>query len=115
MKTLLNALLIAAAIGLIVGPFRSSPPDQGGIASGSATRRKYLEDYDAGLRQAAKDFAVRLRSKEFDDSFSAVQAWSKMAAAAGKEASKSVDSQVAKVCELDDLDAQVRWVEEFSK
>lgn len=115
MKTFVNALLVAAAIWLVVSPFKAGPPDKGIIANGSATRRKYLEEYDTGLRQAAKDFAVRLKSNEFKDSFSAVQAWSKMAAAVGKEASKGVDAQVAKVCELDDLAAQVRWVEEFAK
>lgn len=112
MKIILNAVLVAA-LALIV---LRGVGGQLGQSGGAAVREQYILAYREELKKAAGDFAIRLESKEFKDSFSAVQAWSKMAAAAGKKASADVaDPAVAKVCEAESLEDAVRWAEEFSK
>lgn len=121
MKTAVNVFLVlvlagaglAAVAGVrLPGP---SPVEILSTDSGSLTRSKYLAAYDAELRKAARDFAIRVRAEEFKDSMSAVKAWSEMARAAGKEASRGVDARVAELCKADSLDLQVAWIEDFAR
>ena len=120
MKTGINiALVFVAALGLMaaVGPWIAPPVGPVEITtadSGSITREKYLAAYRAGLRQAAADFAVRVRAAEFKDSYAAVKAWSEMARAAGAGAAKGVDARVAELCR-EPRAKQIEWIEDFSR
>jgi hypothetical protein len=122
MKTAANVFLVlvlALAAMVAVGQ-RFLPAPDGAVVitttdGGAATREKYLSAYRAELRKAARDFAVRVRAEEFKDSLSAVKAWSEMAKAAGKEASRGVDARVAELCKAESLEEQVAWIEDFAR
>lgn len=109
MKDILNAVIVAAlALVLMRGV-------GGQMSDGTAVREAYLSQYREELKPAARDFAMRLRSKEFKDSLSAVKALSDGFAAARVRASKSVDERVKELCEAGDVEAAAVFAEEFGK
>lgn len=116
MKTVLNAVLVAALAMVCLRGFGVTLGES--ADGGAAVRKAYLAAYDVELKKAAGDFHVRMRSGEFNGkgSLAVVQAWAKVAAAAGKKASADVtDPVVAEVAAWEDFEKQCAWVEEFSK
>ena len=120
MKTTLNAVLIAAlafvvlrGVGEQLGP---APPEILATDSGLVAREKYLAIYRAGMRQAARDFAVRIESGEFapDDSLAMVTAWAEAMRAAGKGASAGVDRRMTLLAK-DDPHAWAAWARAFAE
>lgn len=120
MKTTLNAVLIAVlalvvlrGVGRQLGP---APTEIVATDSGLIAREKYLAMYRAGMRQAARDLAVRIESGEFskEDSLGMVTAWAEAMRGAGKAASVGVDRRMTLLAK-DDPHAWAEWARAFSE